>query len=165
MPTVTALKTMLQNQIAPGNDVEFLRLLTEADMRLLQYGRWRWTRGRATLTPVSGVITLTANYFSIIGARLDKDAVEVRDEDYEFVPGGRGEVELGVGTTRLIDMGLNDSGLRLTRSPGILTPPIPSPPFSTSLRRPSTIRTSRIPTSRTTPLRIPDARTPRPSNS
>lgn len=106
MPTVTSLKTSFQAQIAPGDATEFLRILTEADMRLLEYGRWRWTRGRATLTPVSGYVTLPTTYASILGARVGKNAVEIRDEDYEFVPGGVGEVDLGTGHSRLIDQGL-----------------------------------------------------------
>lgn len=106
MPTVTSLKTSFQAQIAPGDATEFLRILTEADMRLLEYGRWRWTRGRDTLTPVSGYVTLPTTYASILGARVGKNAVEIRDEDYEFVPGGVGEVDLGTGHSRLIDQGL-----------------------------------------------------------
>lgn len=109
MPTVTALKALFQAQVAPGNDSEFLRLLTEADMRLLLYGRWRWTRTRTTLAPVDGYVTLDAAHASILGARVGKVAVDLRDEDYEFVPGGRGEVDLGTGTSRLIDQGVNGS--------------------------------------------------------
>lgn len=112
MPTVTSLKEMFLGKIAPNDDDEFLRLLTEADMRLLEYGRWRWTKTRTTLTPVDGLVVLPADYASILGARVDKHAVDIRDEDYEFVPGGRGEVDLGVGSSRLIDQGLNDDGNR-----------------------------------------------------
>lgn len=112
MPTVTFLKEKLQDRIAPGNDYEFLRLLTEADMRLLEYGRWRWTRKPITLTPVDGIITLPAAYSSILGARVDKFPVDIRAEEFEYVPGGVGEVELGVGSSRLIDQGLNEDGLR-----------------------------------------------------
>lgn len=108
MPTVTALKAMFQAQIAPGDPAEFLRILTEADMRLLEFGRWRWTRRSDTLVPVNGIVTLPTTYASILGARVDKAAVEIRDEDYEFVPGGRGEVEVGSGNCRLIDQGMVD---------------------------------------------------------
>lgn len=120
MPTVTALKAMFQAQIAPGDSEEFLRLLTEADLRLGEYGRWRWTRKRDTLTPVDGYVTLPIDYASILGARVDKEAVGLRDEDYEFTAGGPGEIELGVGSSRLIDQGLNDEGLRYYKVAGHL---------------------------------------------
>lgn len=114
MPTVTYLKNMFQAQIAPGNDYEFLRLLTEADMRLLEFCRHRWTRRTDTLTPVDGFITLPTTYASILGARIGKDAVDIRDEDYEFVPGGPGEVQLGNGFSRLIDQGFFDTEVILS---------------------------------------------------
>lgn len=109
MPTVTALKTMFLAQIVPDDanaDSEFLRILTEADMRLLEFGRWRWTRRKDTLTPVDGFVTLPTRYAAILGARVGKEAVDLVDEDYEFVSGGPGEVDLGNGYSRLIDQGL-----------------------------------------------------------
>lgn len=112
MPTVSQLKSMFMAQIAPGDPSEFLRLLTEADMRLLEMGRFRFCKGRDTLTPVDGYITLPTAFASILGARVDKLAVSIDDEEFEFTPGGRGEVELGRGTSRLIDQGINDDGLR-----------------------------------------------------
>lgn len=120
MPTVTALKSMFQAQIAPGDDDSFLRILTESDMRLLEWGRWSWCRGRDTLTPVAGYVTLPTTYSSILGARVGKEAVDIRAEDFEFVPGGRGEVDLGVGNSRLIDQGMNDAGLRHYKVTGYL---------------------------------------------
>lgn len=120
MPSVTFLKEKLQAQIAPGNDLEFLRLLTEADMRLLEFGRWRWTRTVSTFTPVAGIVTLSTRQASILGARVGKNAVDIRAEEFEFVPGGIGEVDLGTGSSRLIDQGLNDSGLREYKVTGYL---------------------------------------------
>lgn len=112
MPSVTFLKEKLQAQIAPSNDVEFLRILTEADMRLLEFGRWRWTRTSTVLTPTEGVITLPTTYSSILGARVGKLPIDIRAEEFEYVPGGVGEIDLGVGSSRLIDQGLNGTGER-----------------------------------------------------
>lgn len=120
MPTVTALKNLFQEQIASGDDDSFLRILTEADMRLLEFGRWRWTRRSDTLTPVAGFITLPTTYASVLGARVDKCPVDIHDEDYEFTPGGRGEIELGSGYARLIDQGMNEDGLRSYKVTGHL---------------------------------------------
>lgn len=120
MPTVASLKQKFLAQISPGNEDEFLRLLTEADMRLLEYGRWRWTRSKITVAPQNGLIVLPADFASILGARVDKLPVDIRDDDYEFVPGGRGEVELGVGASRLIDQGLNEQEQRYYKVSGYL---------------------------------------------
>lgn len=120
MPTVTSLKTMFLAQIAPGNDAEFLRLLTEADLRLLEIGRHRWAKTRTTLTPVAGFVTLDPAHASILGARVAKYAVDLRDEEFEFQVGGPGEVDLGIGTTRLIDQGLNNFDERVYKVAGAL---------------------------------------------
>lgn len=120
MPTVTFLKERLQAQIAPSNDYDFLRLLTEADMRLLEYGRWRWTRKSTTISHTDGVITLPPAYSSILGARVGKEPVDIRAEEFEYVPGGVGEVDLGVGSSRLIDQGVNDDGERQYKVTGHL---------------------------------------------
>lgn len=120
MPSVTFLKEKLQAQIAPGNDYEFLRLLTEADMRLLEFGRWRWTRHSTTLSHTDGIITLPATYSSILGARVGREPVDIRAEEFEFVPGGAGEVDLGVGSSRLIDQGVNGDGERQYKVTGSL---------------------------------------------
>ena len=120
MPIVQSLQDMFQVQSAPGDDLEFLRLVTEADLRLLEMGRWRWTRGRVTLTPVSSLVTLPADYASILAARLDAYPLDIRDEEYEFVPDGIGEVEVGgAGGVRLIDQGLDGSGGRVYKLTGV----------------------------------------------
>jgi hypothetical protein len=120
MPTVTALKNMFMAQISPGDDDEFLRLLTESDLRLGEFGRWRWTKTTVVLTPVDGYVTLDPAYASILGARVDKVAVDLESFEYEFVPGGKGEVELGVGYSRLIDQGLNGDDERYYKVTGPL---------------------------------------------
>lgn len=105
--TVTSLKAALQAQIAPKDDQEFLRLLQEVEIRLLEAGKWQWTRTRATLTPVNGIITLDPEYASIIGAQVEGFPTPINAMDYEFTPDGVGEVEVrGGGGTRLIDQGL-----------------------------------------------------------
>lgn len=121
MPTVTALKSMYLAQISPGDEWNFLRLLTEADMRALSYSRFRWSRSRLTLTPVDGIITLPSTHASILGAQVDGYASEIWSEDYEFVPDGVGEVEVnGADGVRLIDQGIDDNGLRIYKVAGHL---------------------------------------------
>lgn len=121
MPTVTSLKTMFQTQIAPGNDEEFLRILQEADIRLLSTSKWRWTRGRVTLTPEDGFITLPSQWSAILGAQVDGYPVDIRDEQFEFSPDGPGEVPVGgTETVRLIDQGLNEDGERHYKVVGTL---------------------------------------------
>ncbi len=123
MPTVASLKKALQGVIAPGNDAEFLRLLTEADLRLLQTGKYRWTRGRTTLTPTDGLIVLPANFASILGAQIDGAAKVIWDESFEFTPDGYGEVPVdGTASLMLVDQGFNDEGLRFYKVAGHLQP-------------------------------------------
>ena len=113
MPTVASLQTALQAQLAPGDNTELLRLLNEADLRLLEFGRWRFTRSRLDLTPVSDVVTLPITHVAILGARVDELPVDIRAEEHEYVPGGIGQVDVGgSGSLRLIDQGLTDAGLR-----------------------------------------------------
>lgn len=113
MPTVVSLKQLFLNQVAPGNEVEFLRLLTEADMKLLQWGRWSWCKARATLTIVNGVVTLPSAYASILGAQVNGHAKDIRAEEFEFTPDGIGDIDVGgCGPVRLIDQGIDDNGLR-----------------------------------------------------
>ena len=121
MPSVTSLKTTFQSQIAPGDDSEFLRILTEADIRLLEHGRWRWTRTKVVLTPVDGIITLPATYAAILGAQVGDYPSDIRAEEYEFAPDGIGDVQVGEGSTRLIDQGLNGDGLRTYKVSGYIS--------------------------------------------
>lgn len=119
MPTIATLKSLYLAQIAPGDEAEFLRIISESDMRLLAYSRFRWSRSRLTLTPVDGIITLPATHASIIGAQVDGYASEIWSEEYEFVPDGVGEVEVdGADGIRLIDQGINDEGLRIYKVAG-----------------------------------------------
>ena len=120
--TVASLKSSLQAIIAPGDDASFLRLLTEADLRLLEWGRWAWTHGRADLTPVDNVVTLPINFMAIMGARMDEYPLTVYMESYEFTPGGAGQVDVGgSGGLRLIDQGLDDDGARYYNVVGTAT--------------------------------------------
>jgi hypothetical protein len=115
------LKTLLQAQIAPGRDDEFLRLLTEADIRLLEFARYSWCKGRVTLTPDTGLVVLPAGYASILGAQVNGYAKDIRAEEFEFTPDGVGDVEVnGCEDVRLIDQGLNDDGLRYYKISGVL---------------------------------------------
>lgn len=131
MLTVTQLKQKIQPQIAPGNDVEFLRLLQEADDRLLEFGRWRWTRNKIKLTVVDGFmaldvdappaissdsttgaelryVTLAPNYVSLVAAQLADGGSDIKDEEFEFAQGGVGNVKLLDGNVSLIDNGYVD---------------------------------------------------------
>lgn len=104
--TVSSLQTKLLDIIAPGDSTRFLRLLQEADDRLLEFGRWNWTRSRATITPVNGLIQLPEQFSAIIGARLGSLPRPIHTEEFEFVPDGIGEVPV----TGCIGVGLIDQG-------------------------------------------------------
>lgn len=108
MLTVTTLKEKLQAQIAPSDDVEFLRLLQEADDRLTEFGKWQWTRNRLTLTVENGLVTLPPAYAGILGVQVRRSAKVIEQEVWEFAPGGAGDVERNSGDIRLIDNGYAD---------------------------------------------------------
>jgi hypothetical protein len=119
VPSVSDLKTLYQAQIAPGNDEEFLRLLTEADLRLLEGCKHQWCKSRTTLTSVDNVITLPATLASILGAHLDGYPAPISLQDFEFGPEGPGEITVHGGSdVRLIDQGLNGSDLRTYKVTG-----------------------------------------------
>lgn len=99
--------------MAPGDDATFLRLLQEADDRLLEMGRWRWTRNRITLTVVEAangdsVVTLAPNYIAIIGVNNLNGGGDIKSEDFEFAQGGMGNVSSSDGSVALIDNGYLD---------------------------------------------------------
>lgn len=120
--TVSQLKELFQDQIAPGDDAEFLRLLQEAEIRVLEAGRWQWCRARATLTPVVGIIILDDIYASILGAQVEGFPTPINAMDFEFAPDGVGEIEVrGGGSTRLIDQGVTTAGVRTYKVVGCET--------------------------------------------
>jgi hypothetical protein len=106
--TVTQLRAMYIAQIAPGQPSEFLRLLQEAEIKLLESGRWAWCKARVSLTPVNGIVTLPSQYAAIIGAQVEGAAISLKVEDHEFYPDGEGDVEVEGGYTKLIDQGFAD---------------------------------------------------------
>jgi len=116
--TVLQLKTLYRDQIAPGNNEEFLRLLQEAEIRLLETGKWSWCKARDSLTSVNGIITLDSAYAAIIGAQVTGHPTSIRVEDFEFYPDGEGEIEVEGGPLRLIDQGLDGSEQRTYKLAG-----------------------------------------------
>lgn len=106
--TVTQLKAMFQEKIAPARDDEFLRLLQEAEIRLLETGKWMWCRKEVTLTPVEGIITLDPEYAAILAAQVEGYPTPINSLDFEFTPDGMGEIEVTGGHgLRLIDQELD----------------------------------------------------------
>lgn len=120
MPTVAACETAFQNQIAPGDDSTFLRILQEADTRLLEMGRWQFCKTTTTLTPADGLITLDSDHASILGIQIDDWPADIHGQEWEFVPDGVGSLEVGTGGTLLVDQGLNSSGERVYKITGAL---------------------------------------------
>ena len=108
MLTVTELKQKIQNQIAPGDDEGFLKLLQQADDRLLELGRWRWTRNKVTLTVTSdgdgeSYVTLEPQYIAILGAKLGGMGADIKSEEFEYAQGG--DMNISGGSGQLIDNG------------------------------------------------------------
>ena len=121
MPTVSDCSDAFQAQVAPGDDAEFLRILQEADTRLLEMGRWQWCKTVATLTDTDGIITLASDYASILGLQINNWPTDIHSQEWEFTPDGIGNIEVGEGGTLLIDQGLV-SGSRTYKVTGYLDP-------------------------------------------
>ncbi|MFA6043401.1 MAG: hypothetical protein WC718_00330 [Phycisphaerales bacterium] len=146
--SVDTLYDLHQARIAPGDDDEFLRFLTEADMTLLEGARWRWCRNRVSLTPVNGILTLPAGYAAILGARADEwPALDINAEEYEFAPGGPGEMTVGGSHgARLIDQGLDGDGARTYKLIGFSDEATPPTIYTLCMYSPFTLyRTEDLP--------------------
>lgn len=107
MPTVSSLQTKYQALLAPGNNTEFIRLVQEADDRLLEFGRWNWTRTKTTLTPATDMtVSLPTVYNAILAARVGDRPDTLRPEEFEYVPGEAGEISVtGCAGAGIIDQG------------------------------------------------------------
>jgi hypothetical protein len=74
-----------------------------------------------TLHPVNGIITLPGVFASILGAQVDSHARDIRSVDFEFTPGGVGEISVeGTASTILVDQGMSDAGVRTYKVSGNL---------------------------------------------
>lgn len=115
--TAQNLTTGLLSRISPGNTAKFYQMLTEADERLLNMGRWVWTRAVLTLPVVDGFVTLPAGYKSISGCRVGSVATGVLWQDIEYLEGGPGEINVeGCHGAQLLDQGLDDDGARIYKA-------------------------------------------------
>jgi|TARA_R110002167_G_scaffold31945_1_gene104300 hypothetical protein len=108
--TVANLQNRFQSQIAPGDDTEFYRILSEADERLLESGRWHWTREKLELTvdTVTQYVELPDGYSAIVACRLDEVPIGVRWEESEYYEEGVGEIPIDGCRYRIVDQGVID---------------------------------------------------------
>lgn len=115
--TVSILEDRLLSQISPGNPARFHEILTQADERLLELGKWSWTRGPLDLTPVDGVVSLPAEYVSIVGCRIGSMASGVLWQEISFVEEGPGLIPIEGTGGQLLDLGVID-GVRQYQTTG-----------------------------------------------
>lgn len=107
MPTlVSDLKIRTQSQIAPGQDEEFYRIASEADSRLLEMGKWHWTRETLELTVTDRLIELPEGYRSIVACRLDDVPKNIKWQESEFYDEGQGEIPIDGCRYVIVDQGL-----------------------------------------------------------
>lgn len=104
--SIPEIKTRYQAQIAPGDDDEFYRILSEADERLIEMGKWHWTREKIQMTVVDGFVELPEGYKAIVGCRLDDAPRGVRWEESEYYEEGTGEIPIEGCRHRIVDQGL-----------------------------------------------------------
>lgn len=105
--TALTLKNRYQDQIAPGDDASFFRILTEADERLLESGKWFWTRDKLEFTPDGDqLVFLDPAYSAIVACRLDNLPRGVRWEESEYYEEGTGEIPITGCQSKIVDQGL-----------------------------------------------------------
>lgn len=112
--TTTIVESRLLDKIAPGNTEAFYDLLTEADERLLNSGKWAWTRGVLELVPVEYDndgeyrVTLPDGYESIVGCRMGAIARGVNWQEIEYLEDAPSVIPIEGCSGQLIDKGLLD---------------------------------------------------------
>lgn len=109
-----ALELRLIDKISPDDTEGFYEILTQADERLLNSGKWRWTR--AVLEPAItqsvidgeevGFIYLDETYESIVGCRIGHLAAGVLWQEIEYLEGGPGEIPVQGCKGQLLDQGV-----------------------------------------------------------
>jgi len=104
--SVPDIKTRYQAQIAPGDDTEFYRILSEADDRLLEMSKGYWTREKVEMTVVDGIVQLPEEYSAIVACRLDDAPRGIRWEESEYYEQGVGELPIEGCRHRIVDQGL-----------------------------------------------------------
>jgi hypothetical protein len=104
--SVPDIKARYQAQIAPGDDTEFYRILSEAEERLLEMGKWHWTREKVEMTVTGGIVELPEGYTAIVACRIDDAPRGVRWEESEYYEQGVGELPIEGCRHRIIDQGL-----------------------------------------------------------
>lgn len=104
--SIPDVKTRYQAQIAPGDDDEFYRILAEADERLIEMGKWHWTREKVEMAVADGIVELPEGYNAIVGCRLNDMPRGVRWEESEYYEKGEGELPIEGCKHRIVDQGL-----------------------------------------------------------
>ena len=84
--TAFHVESRVMQDLAPGDTERFYRLLTEAEEKLLEAGRWAWTRVPYETTTVNGLIVLPAQYRAIVGVRLGCGAASVLWQEIDYIP-------------------------------------------------------------------------------
>lgn len=90
--TALNLEAGLIDRLAPNDTEEFYRLLTEADERLLNAGRWAWTRTVLNLLVVEGKLIIPITYRGICGCKVGSTASGVLWQEIDYLPEGPGPI-------------------------------------------------------------------------
>lgn len=126
------VEARVMRELAPGDTEKFYRLLTEAEEKLLEAGRWSWVRSPQVITTIDGILTLPPEFESIVGARIGCGATSVFWQEIEYLEQSPCMCVQGC-TSQLIDRGMvnNLRTYQLTRYED--TPQNPSQEVTLSL--------------------------------
>lgn len=104
--TCKDLEDRIMPDITPGDIDLFYRILTEADERLLDSGKWQWTRTGIDLFPVNGIIELDDEFESIVGAKIGCSGTGVSWQEVRFIDGNYSKIGIEGCSSGLYDRGL-----------------------------------------------------------
>lgn len=107
--TAVVLESRLLNEIAPGDISRFYQILTESEEKLLNAGRWEWTRTLLALPVVDNMMYLPAQYDSIVGARIGDYAKAVKWQEIEYWEEAPGVIPLQGCDSVIVDQGWVDT--------------------------------------------------------
>ena len=107
--TLAEAESLLLKYVGPVAETtseQFLATLNHLRKRFFDSGKWNGMVVERELTPVGHVVTLPDDLEAILAAQFDGAPVTIFGKFHEFVPGGPGEVDSGLGAAfALIDQG------------------------------------------------------------
>ena len=84
---VSIIQARYANLVSPGDEGTFMRLLNEAEERLMASSKWYWTKAEVDLTVTDRTVYLDPDLYSaLLGVLVDGTGRVIRPREIEFAP-------------------------------------------------------------------------------